>query len=222
MLATRTRLIIIGAGRHGSEVQAYVKDLLRSGWNGDLLGFLDDTRRRGLYRGLNVLGPLEQFADAPPKFFRGLQYITAIGDNTGRQHVIGRFETLYGKRMTAWTLMHTTAWTGDDVVIGEGTLVAPGVIVTTRARIGRHCILNIKSSVSHDCVIGDYVSINPGATICGNCRIGTGAFIGTGATVINGVEIGEGAIIGGGAAVVKDIPPNVTAVGVPARVIKRH
>jgi len=218
----RIRLVIIGAGGHGSEVQAYVKDLNRSGWGGALLGYLDDTRRCGAQGSLNVLGPLEVFAAAPAEHFEGLHYITAIGDNTGRQHVTGRIEALYGNRMKAWTLVHPAAWTAEDVVIGEGTLLAPGVVVTSRVRIGRHCILNVKASVSHDCVVGDYVSINPGVTICGHCRIGAGAFLGAGATVIDRIEIGAGAIIGGGAVVVKDIPPRVTAIGVPARVVKWH
>ncbi len=35
-----------------------------------------------------------------------------------------------------------------------------------------------------------------------------------------GVQIGQGVIIGAGAAVIDDIPDNVTAVGVPAKVIR--
>src|SRR5436853_318582 len=80
---------------------------------------------------------------------------------------------------------------GSDVEIGEGTCLAPGVIVTTRTTIGRHCILNIHSSVSHDCVFDDYVNINPGATVCGNVCIGEGSYIGAGATIKDKVSIGE-------------------------------
>ena len=43
------------------------------------------------------------------------------------------------------------------------------------------------------------------------------AFIGTGAIILPGVEIGENAVVGAGAVVTKDIPPNVTVVGNPAR-----
>jgi len=52
------------------------------------------------------------------------------------------------------------------------------------------------------------------------CRIGDGACIGAGATVINGMEIGALAVIGAGAVVTRNIPPGVTAVGVPARITK--
>ena len=75
---------------------------------------------------------------------------------------------------TPWSLLHPSAQIGDDVAIGPGTLLAPNTIVTTRVRIGRHCILNVKVSVSHDTEVGDFVNLNPGVTVCGKCRIGIG------------------------------------------------
>jgi len=48
-----------------------------------------------------------------------------------------------------------------------------------------------------------------------------GASIGTSSTILCGVTIGENAIVGAGSVVTKDIPPNVVAVGVPARVIRK-
>jgi hypothetical protein len=46
--------------------------------------------------------------------------------------------------------------------------------------------------------------------------------VGIGACAIPGVRIGERTIVGAGAAVVTDIPDDVVAVGVPAKVIKRR
>jgi sugar O-acyltransferase (sialic acid O-acetyltransferase NeuD family) len=215
------KLVVMGAGGHGSEVQAYIRDLSLHGWKGEFLGFVDDPAPGGSHRNLNVLGTLAEFCARPPEFLRNLVYITALGDNPSRLRLVERIESL-APGLKPWTLIHPLAYVGEDVELGEGTLLAPGVVVTSRVKIGRHCILNVKASISHDCVVGDYVSLNPGVTVCGSCRIGAGAYIGTGATVINGVSIGAGAIIGGGATVVRDIPPNVTAVGVPARVIKQH
>lgn len=39
--------------------------------------------------------------------------------------------------------------------------------------------------------------------------------------MIQGVSIGAWTIVGAGAVVTSDLPENVTAVGVPARIIKR-
>lgn len=51
--------------------------------------------------------------------------------------------------------------------------------------------------------------------------IGDGADIGVGAAVLGRVGVGAGARIGANAVVVRDIPAAATAVGVPARVVKR-
>ena len=40
--------------------------------------------------------------------------------------------------------------------------------------------------------------------------------------MIDKVSVGAWTIVGAGAAVVRDLPANVTAVGVPARVIKQR
>ena len=50
--------------------------------------------------------------------------------------------------------------------------------------------------------------------------IGDGCDLGTNCAIKHQLTLGEWSIIGAGAAVVKDIPPNVTAVGVPAKVIQ--
>lgn len=46
-------------------------------------------------------------------------------------------------------------------------------------------------------------------------------WIGANVTIVSGVRIGENAIIAAGAVVTKDIPANVVAGGVPAKIIKR-
>nr|QGT51202.1 nodulation protein L [uncultured Firmicutes bacterium] len=46
-------------------------------------------------------------------------------------------------------------------------------------------------------------------------------WIGANVTVTQGVTIGENSIIAAGAVVTKDVPPNVIAAGVPAKVIKQ-
>lgn len=222
MQAARGRLVVAGAGRHAAEVCAYAEDLRRCGHPLDLLGCLDDTVPKGVVRSLRVLGPMQEFESSPDEFFEQLNWITATGDNAARCRIVSRLESLYGGRCHFTTLIHPLASVGTDAVIGEGACIAPTAVLTARVRMGRHCIVNVKASVSHDCIIGDYVNINPGATLCGDVEIGDGAYIGAGATVIERIRIGSGTVIGAGAVVVRDLPEHVTAVGVPARIISKH
>lgn len=50
--------------------------------------------------------------------------------------------------------------------------------------------------------------------------IGDNVWLGGGAIVLPGVEIGEDTVVGAGAVVTKDLPPQVVAVGNPARVVR--
>jgi sugar O-acyltransferase (sialic acid O-acetyltransferase NeuD family) len=219
-----SEIVVLAAGGHAAEVYSYLVDLESTDKPVRLLGLIDDGKPAGEWEGSRILGGLDALVrvmnergDAP------LGYITAVGNNRLRRQLVSNAEqAAAGRPLFAWTLRHPTAGVGRRVEIGEGTLLAPDSVITTRSRIGRHCILNVKASVSHDCAVGDYVNLNPGATVCGNVRIGEGAFIGAGATVINGVSVGAWSIVGAGAVVVRDIPPQVTAVGVPARIIQQQ
>lgn len=50
--------------------------------------------------------------------------------------------------------------------------------------------------------------------------IGENVWIGAGVIIVPGVHIGKNSVIGAGSVVTKDIPENVLALGVPARVVK--
>jgi maltose O-acetyltransferase len=50
--------------------------------------------------------------------------------------------------------------------------------------------------------------------------IGDNVWLGGGAIVCPGVTIGTNTVVGAGAVVIRDLPPNVVAVGNPARIVK--
>ncbi len=76
--------------------------------------------------------------------------------------------------------------------------------------------------------IGDNVTIYQGVTLGGTGKdtgkrhptIGDGVVIGAGAKVLGPFKVGSGAKIAAGAVVLDEVPPNATAVGVPARIVR--
>ena len=114
----------------------------------------------------------------------------------------------------------------DEVEIGEGSLLCPFTCLTSNIKIGKFFQANIYSYVAHDCIIGDYVTFAPGVKCNGNIHIQDHAYIGTGAVIKQGTPdkplvIGKGAIVGMGAVVTKSVPPGVTVVGNPARILEK-
>lgn len=115
----------------------------------------------------------------------------------------------------------------EEVEIGEGSLLCPFTCLTSNLKIGKFFHANIYSYVAHDCVIGDYVTFAPGVKCNGNIHIEDHAYIGTGAVIKQGTPdkplvIGKGAIVGMGAVVTKSVPPGVTVVGNPARILEKQ
>lgn len=217
-------LIIVGAGRHANEVFSYLQDLNNQRPQWRIEGFVDEKKVKiGIEKGKLFIGfeALKKFLKNNSKH-KKFYYITAVGDNLARKKFVDNIEHLDCKNIIPTVIKHPSSITGDNVVIGAGTLLAPGAIVTTNVTIGCHCILNVNISISHDCCIGDFVNVNPGAVICGDVKIGSGCFIGAGATIIDKISIGSWTVIGAGAVVTRDLPSGVTAVGVPARIIKKH
>ncbi len=104
------------------------------------------------------------------------------------------------------------------VKIGNGCLLNYGVTIAPYAVLGDLVTVNRNVSIGHHTTIGDFVTIAPGVNIAGRCRIGKKVSIGIGANIFDGVTIGENSIIGGGTLVTKDIPANVMAYGVPAKI----
>jgi acetyltransferase EpsM len=213
-------VLVVGAGGHAAEVCSYVADAREAGAAMRLLGCVDDHKPVGRCGPVEVIGDfstLERLSRTEPQ----LRCIIAIGDNPARKRMAERIDAV-GHPDIWLTLKHPSAYVGQDVAIGPGTCLAPGSVVTARVRVGAHVIVNVNASVSHDAVVSDFVNLNPRSTVAGNTRLGEGCYLGAGATVIDKVSLGAWTIVGAGAAVVRDLPANVTAVGVPARVIRQR
>jgi len=198
---------VIGAGGHA---KVALRALIDLGYN--VRAVFDDDRRRwgGELCGVPIRGPIDRLRDELP-----LPAVIAIGDNAARRAVAERLTLEWLTLVAAGAMVDSTAR------LGPGTVVFRGAIIQADAQVGVHAIVNTAASIDHDCRVGDYAHVAPGAHLAGEVVVGEQALIGIGAVAVPGVRIGPRAVIGAGAAVVRDIPANVVAVGVPARILRR-
>lgn len=209
------KIIILGAGGNSKVIIETIllrKEILQE--NIEIVGILDDDIHKHSLCGYRVLGKISDI-----KKYRkrdGVFFVNGIGSNVIRKKVFNQFIDV-----DWYTVIHPNSIISKTVGIGTGTVIMAGVIINADSKIGNQCIINTGAIVEHENIIEDFVHLASGVTTAGSVRVGEETMLGTGAKVIQGVQIGNKTIIGAGAVVISDMPSNCTAVGVPAKVIKR-
>jgi serine O-acetyltransferase len=119
---------------------------------------------------------------------------------------IPRFISAIGLFLTTIDI-HPAATLGRRVFIDHGV----GVVIGETAILG------------DDVIVYQQVTLGGVSTSKGKRHptLGNGVVIGAGAKVLGNITIGENSKVGANSVVVKDVPADSTAIGIPARVLKR-
>lgn len=211
----KRQLVIWGASGHA----LVVADIIKLTGEYELVGFIDDVNpvpANTSFCGFSVLGGRNCLEELKRQ---GLSHVIFAFGNCEARLRLAEWSREMGLSLA--TAIHPRATVAADVSVGAGTVIAAGAVVNSGATIGENVIINTCASVDHECVIDDGVHICPGAHLAGKVTVGRASWVGIGATVVDRMVIGSGVMIGAGAVVVNDLPDNVLAYGVPAKVIKR-
>ena len=143
----------------------------------------------------------------------------AIGSNNLRAKITKRIKEIGFEIINA---ISPYSIISKSVSLGTGIAIMPGAIINAACNISDNSIINTGTTIDHDCNIGLGSHIGPQCALAGNVTIGEGAFLGIGTKVIPGILIGTNSILGAGSVVIKNIKSNCTAVGVPAKTIRKR
>ncbi|HHX59010.1 MAG TPA: acetyltransferase [Candidatus Moranbacteria bacterium] len=210
-------IVIIGAGGFARGVAWLIEEInsIKRQWQ--IIGYVDDdSNKHGqILNNYHVIGGLKELH----RLSRDIYLICAIGDPYVRQTIVKKVAPL---GFLFANIVHPSVKRSPYISMGCGNIIGVSSIMTVNITIGNHNIINHNCTIAHDVFIGNYCNIFSAANLSGNVVLHDLVSIGTNAAIVQGISIGEGTIIGAGSVVVRHLPPNCTAVGVPARPIKFH
>lgn len=116
--------------------------------------------------------------------------------------------------------------------ISEGAKRRTGIDIHPGAQIGRRLVIDHGTGlvIGETAILGNDILLYQGVTLGGSGKdvgkrhptLEDHVTVGAGAKVLGSFTVGQGARIAANAVVLSPVPPDATAVGVPARVVRRN
>ena len=117
-------------------------------------------------------------------------------------------------------------------LISQGAKAITGIEIHPGATIGKNLFIDHGAGVviGETTEIGDNCTLYQGVTLGGTGKdtgkrhptLGDNVMVGAGARVLGPFKVGDGSKIAANAVVLNEVPENCTAVGIPAKVVKRN
>lgn len=198
-------LFIVGAGGFGREAVWTIERINAAQtepiWR--VIGFADDApdKSSGNFEGYPMLGSVEKASNDNP----GASVFIAVGDNEKREKI---YRKLRGHDFPV--VIDPSAQVSPTTEFRHGTYIAAESVVSVGTDIGKFVIINARSGVGHDSVVGDFCNICPGVSLSGHSKLGSFVFMGTNSCTAPGVEIGDKAQITCGMPVMANVAPGET------------
>jgi len=115
-------------------------------------------------------------------------------------------------------------------LISQSSRFITGIEIHPGAKIGSGVLIDHGSGVviGETAEVGDNCTIYQGVTLGGTGKekgkrhptLGNGVMVGSGAKILGPFTVGDGARVAANAVVLQSLPPEATAVGVPARIVR--
>lgn len=205
------KIVVLGAGGYARQV---VWALERAG-DSSIVGMVDETLSHPkVTDGISIFRSVPEIEDA-------------IGHNefelicgVGSQDIRARWVDDHSDSHVFTSVIDPSAMISPDATVGTNVVILGNSVCSILSTIEDHANINWFCLISHHVHVGAYTNISSGVKLTGRVKVGRNCDIGTNATVIPKCRIGDNVVVGAGAVVTRDLPDNVTAVGVPARIVK--
>ena len=139
------------------------------------------------------------------------------------------YKAIRNHRKAHWFFKHKMFFIAR--AISQRTSKRTGIEIHPGAQIGRRFFIDHGTGIviGETTIIGDDVTLYQGVTLGGTGKdtgkrhptLGNNVLVGAGAKVLGPFKIEDNSKIAANAVVLKEVPENSTAVGIPARVVRR-
>ena len=209
----KLKLILIGGGGHCKSCI----DVIEQEGKYEIVGILDLLEKKGeKILGYEVIGHDGEYEKYHQQ---GCEFLITVGQIKSAAIRKKIFEKLNALDVKLAVVVSPRAYISKHALIEKGSIVMHNVLVNAGVKIGANCILNSGCNIEHDTVIGEHSHVSTGVFVNGDCIIGNETFIGSNTTISSQVKVSNNVIIGAGSVVIKNIGTGSTVVGVPAKKI---
>jgi sugar O-acyltransferase (sialic acid O-acetyltransferase NeuD family) len=215
------RIAVVGAGGFARELAWLISDIAhdqsrqKHGETMEVAGFLVSEPTKVSERDSDILGDFSWLEE---------NHVDGLAMGIGSPEVRLRLSQELKRRFPRipWpALIHPSVKYRESCQFREGVTIGAGTIATVNVKIEDFAMVNLSCTIGHETSIGAGSVVNLMAAIAGGVTIGKGVLVGSHAAILQYVSIGDHAVVGSGAMVIKDVAPNTTVVGVPARGVPR-
>ena len=177
------------------------------------ISFIDDVREEKSLNGIKIY-KFEEILS-----LTDVECIIALGEPSYREK---QYNRLSENNIQIATLIDPSAIVSDSAIIKKGCIISAFSLIANKVYIKENSIIQTYVNVGHDIIIGKHSVLSSNVSPGGGDVFGDKVYVGMGAVIKEKLNIGNNSIIGMGACVFNDIPPDVIALGNPARPIRRN
>jgi sugar O-acyltransferase (sialic acid O-acetyltransferase NeuD family) len=202
------KLFILGSGSLALEIVGWLRS--DASFQMSISGFIDPYANADVIQGL----PIHKEFNC----VEGNLFILGIAKPEWREEFADAAIACGG---IPFSYIHPTVIISDRFKYSPGLFIAPYSTVSCDVLLAKFVHMNVRTSIGHDCSVGDYSILLGGNLVNGNVLIGRLVTIGSGAVIRPGKKIFDDATVGIGSVVVRNVKSAVTVFGVPAKVISQ-
>jgi len=181
------KVIIVGAGGHGAEINDYIAYNNRFPDNEkyEVVGFLDDdpSNYENYMLSAPLLGGIKDH-----QVRKDCYYIIGIANLEYRKKFVVEFLEQGAEFIQ---LIHNSAYISASASIGDGAIIGPNANIGPNVSIGGYTLINSRCSLGHDTKVGEFNFISPNVCLSGFTEVGDENLFGINSATIPNISVGS-------------------------------